>query len=61
MGLEQPAQNILNNVEKINLSQYIDKSKKDLSTIDGIQKGIVHIIAYMLATDSEVLSYLRQL
>lgn len=52
---------MLNNEEKVILTELIDKSKKELSTVEGIQKGIVHIIAQMLATDSDVLSYLRQL
>lgn len=61
LGLEEPARNILNNIEHVNLSKCVDRSKKDLSTVEAVQKGIVHIIAYILATDCDVLQYLREL
>lgn len=61
LGLEHPAQSILHNANNINLTDYVDISKKDLCTVSAVEKGIVHIIAYIIATDSDVLSFLRKL
>lgn len=61
LGLEEAAHKILQNTETVILSQYVDKSKKDLSTVEYVQKSVTHLIAYIMATDRDVLSYLRNL
>ncbi|KAJ8944044.1 hypothetical protein NQ318_016242 [Aromia moschata] len=60
LGLQEPAMYVLNNVE-VDLNSYILPEKKELSKIEDVEKGIIHIIAYTIATDTEMLSYLRQL
>lgn len=60
MGLEEPAMNILNNI-KVNLHDYINSNKKGLDKKEDVEKGVIHIIAYIIATDTEMLSYLREL
>lgn len=52
--------NILNNVE-VDLSIYVNFEKKGLDKKEDVEKGVVHIIAYIIATDTEMLSYLREL
>ncbi|KAJ8967501.1 hypothetical protein NQ314_002816 [Rhamnusium bicolor] len=60
LGLEEPAMNILNNI-KVDLNHYIIPGKKELSKKEDVEKGVIHIIAYVIATDTELLSYLREL
>lgn len=40
---------------------YVDSAKKGLKNADEVEKGILHIIASVIATDSEVLEFLRKL
>lgn len=62
LGLEEPALNLLNgNVVVANLSQYIQPDNKDLSDLQAVEKGISHIIASVISTDSDLLSLLRNL
>ncbi|KAJ8912925.1 hypothetical protein NQ315_017255 [Exocentrus adspersus] len=60
LGLEGPAMNLLNNLD-IELNNYINLEVKELSTIEDVEKGITHIIAHVIATDTEILSQLRKL
>lgn len=59
LGLKEPALNLLNNSQYKNFEEYLDH--KDLNTIQDVEKGIVHIIASIIATDMKLLTYLRKL
>ncbi|XP_044755245.1 S1 RNA-binding domain-containing protein 1 [Coccinella septempunctata] len=61
VGLEAPAHNILNNVCQEDLHYYIKPEKEGLKSIKEVQKGIIHIIASIIANDTEVLGYVRDL
>ncbi|RZC39162.1 S1 RNA-binding domain-containing protein 1, partial [Asbolus verrucosus] len=61
LGLEEPALSLLHNQSEINLSDYVQKDRKELSSVADVEKGIVHIIASIISTDTEILSHLRQL
>lgn len=60
VGLEEPALAILDN-KNINLFDYVTTENKELSTVDVIEKGIIHIFASIIATDTSILSDLREL
>lgn len=61
IGLEQPAIDLLLNSAIVNLNNYVNSSTEELNSVANIEKGICHIIAQKIATDSEVLSFLRDL
>ncbi|XP_063921739.1 S1 RNA-binding domain-containing protein 1 [Zophobas morio] len=61
LGLEEPALTILNNTGKVNLYDFILENKDELKDVSAVEKGIVHIIASVMATDTEILSALREL
>ncbi|KAJ8967306.1 hypothetical protein NQ317_013775 [Molorchus minor] len=61
LGLEEPAMAILNNTNNVNLADYIVADKKEIAKIEDVEKGVIHIMAYIFATDTDVLSHLRQL
>ncbi|KAF7288029.1 hypothetical protein GWI33_000083 [Rhynchophorus ferrugineus] len=61
LGLEVPALQVLNNTALVNVFNYINPEVKDLKTPDEVEKNIVHIIASEIATDSELLTFLRDL
>ncbi|KAK4875071.1 hypothetical protein RN001_011493 [Aquatica leii] len=60
LGLEKPALALLAGEETVNLTTYV-KNEKELNTLSDVEKGIMHIIASVIATDSDVLSLLRKL
>lgn len=45
----------------VNISAYVDLQNSELSSLDAVEKGIVHIIAASIATDTDVLTFLRKL
>ncbi|CAH1995315.1 unnamed protein product [Acanthoscelides obtectus] len=57
LGLEEPALKLLQNTGVVNLQRYVTKDHD----IKEIESGIVHIIAYNIAVDSEMLTYIREL
>lgn len=61
LGLQQPAEDILQNKLNIDMYSYIDKNNSDLDTYDKVEKGIIHIIAHMISTDIKVLTFFRKL
>ncbi|KAI4460983.1 30s ribosomal protein s1 [Holotrichia oblita] len=61
LGLQEPAQQILESNFKVNLHRYIDTNNAELDTYEKIEKGVVHIIAHMLSTDIKVLTFFRKL
>ncbi|KAF5296661.1 hypothetical protein FQR65_LT10201 [Abscondita terminalis] len=60
LGLEEPALMLLEGYAEVNLKNYI-KKQKELGTLADVEKGIMHIIAGIVATDSEVLSFIRKI
>ncbi|KAL1491059.1 hypothetical protein ABEB36_011712 [Hypothenemus hampei] len=60
-GLQQPALHLLNNTGTVNFEDYVNKKVKDLETSSKVQQGIVHILASEIATDTELLVFLRKL
>lgn len=61
MGLEEGSLALLNNTSDVNLYSFINKEIEGLQSIAEIEKGVVHIIAHYMATDTHVLTFLRQL
>lgn len=61
LGLEPPALTLLEGAESVNLERFINKSNRDLSSISEVERGVMHIIASIIATDCEVLALLRKL
>lgn len=61
LGLEQPSIDLLSNSSYVALGNYVDPSKEELNTITKVEKGIVHIMAQKMATDSDTLSFMREL
>ncbi|XP_018326633.1 S1 RNA-binding domain-containing protein 1 isoform X2 [Agrilus planipennis] len=61
LGLEEPALKLLENTEPVSLSKYINEEIKDLSTVEDVEKGVMHIIAHIMATDTEILDKLRKM
>lgn len=59
MGLEEPAHSILED-KNVNLFEYVTTDKKELSTIEDVEKGIVHIFASIIATDTDILTDMRE-
>lgn len=45
----------------LDLKQYINSSKKGIKTEEDVEKGIIHIIASVIATNTDVLNYLRKM
>lgn len=61
LGLEQPAIELLYNTSEIDLTFWVNCYKEELKTLTEVEKGIIHIIAHKIATDSEVLEFLRKI
>lgn len=61
MGLEKPALDLLNNSQWVNPEAYVDKKNKELETVNDVEKGFMHIIASVIATDTDALALLRKL
>lgn len=51
---------ILNNIP-VTLNSYVRQNKKGIQNENEVEKGIVHIIASVIATSADVLTYLRKL
>lgn len=45
----------------MNISSYINPEIPELASTEAVEKGIIHIIAATIATDTEVLTFLRKL
>lgn len=45
----------------LNLRKYVNSSKKGIQTEADVEKGIMHIIASVIATNTDVLNYLRKM
>ncbi|XP_028128698.2 uncharacterized protein YdcI [Diabrotica virgifera virgifera] len=61
LGLEQPATALFDNTCPVDLNQWVDASKEELKSLEDVQNGVIHIIAHKIATDSDMLSFLRDL
>lgn len=61
LGLEKPAMDLLQDNTKVVFDDYVDSSKKGLQNRDDVAKGIMHIIASVIATNSDVLTCLRKM
>lgn len=61
MGLEPPALDFLYNNKKVNLQNYVQPDIKELKNIAEVEKGVIHIIAGIIATDTELLQFIREL
>ncbi|CAG9826823.1 unnamed protein product [Diabrotica balteata] len=61
LGLEEPATALFNNTCAVDLSQWVDVSKEELKSLEDVQNGVIHIIAHKISTDSDMLSFLRDL
>lgn len=60
-GLEEPAMSLLNNTETVNLEQFVNNEIKEVASLFDVEKGIIHIIAHVMGTNTEVLNFLREL
>lgn len=60
-GLEKPAMDLLQNNATVVIDDYVNSSKKGLQNRDCVEKGIMHIIASVIATNSDVLTFLRKM
>lgn len=45
----------------VNLQSFVDESNKSLQNYAEVEKGVMHIIASVVASDTEVLSLTREL
>lgn len=61
MGLEKLAMDLMQTNVFLDLSKYVNGSKKGIQTEDDVEKGIIHIIASVIATNTDVLNYLRKM
>ncbi|KRT82135.1 hypothetical protein AMK59_4666, partial [Oryctes borbonicus] len=61
LGLQEPAQQILEKNVKVDLHKYVDLANKELNTYDKVEKGIIHIIAHVISTDIKILTFFRKL
>ncbi|XP_057650911.1 S1 RNA-binding domain-containing protein 1 isoform X1 [Diorhabda carinulata] len=61
LGLEQPALDLLYNTSDVDLTFWVNSYKEDLETLTKVEKGIIHIIAHKVATDADVLEFLREI
>lgn len=59
-GLEDPAMNILNDIEPVDLIEYVDEENIEIESVESVQKGIVSILAHKIATDTDLLNFLRE-
>lgn len=59
LGLEEPALALLHNTKRVNFADFLKND--ELVDIAAVETGIVHIIASVIATDTEILSSLRDL
>ncbi|XP_074038009.1 S1 RNA-binding domain-containing protein 1 isoform X2 [Leptinotarsa decemlineata] len=59
MGLEKPALNLLYNSERVDLNYFVNTTK-ELKTIEDVEKGVIHIIAHVISTNTDMLSFLRE-
>ncbi|KAF5303492.1 hypothetical protein FQA39_LY09955 [Lamprigera yunnana] len=60
LGLEEPAMTLLEGLKSVDLNYYV-KESEELATVAAVEKGITHIIATVIATDTEVLALLRKM
>ncbi|KAG5880075.1 hypothetical protein JTB14_034706 [Gonioctena quinquepunctata] len=60
LGLEKPALSLLHNTESVDLNYFVNPSKKEIGTIGDVEKGVIHIIAHIISTDTEMLAFLRE-
>lgn len=60
LGLEKPAMDLLQG-KPVVISKYINPSKKGLEKETDVEKGIIHIVASVIATNTDVLTYLRKM
>lgn len=61
VGLDNPAQNILRNSFEEDLSYYVKSNIEGLKSLKDVQKGVINIIASIIANDTEVLGHVRYL
>lgn len=52
---------LLNNTGPVNLNSFVDKNVKELSKLQDVEQGVIHIIASVISSDTDLLSYLRNL
>lgn len=45
----------------VKLSAYVNLQNSELATVEAVEKGIIHVIAASIATDTDVLTFLRKL
>lgn len=60
-GLGEPAQQLLSNTNIVNPSDYVNPDVDEIKSPEEVEKGIIHIMASEMATDMELLTFLREL
>ncbi|CAH0554650.1 unnamed protein product [Brassicogethes aeneus] len=61
LGLEEPALTLINNTKPVFLNQYVKPDVADLCKLEEVEKRVMHIIAFVISTDTDMLSFLRNL
>ncbi|XP_044269580.1 S1 RNA-binding domain-containing protein 1 isoform X2 [Tribolium madens] len=57
LGLEEPALALLNNTKRVKFEDFVNEGVD----FEGVRNGIIHIIASVISTDTEILASLREL
>lgn len=52
---------LIKNNGSIDLKSKINKEVEGLENIAAVEKGIIHILSHIIATDTEVLTFIRQM
>lgn len=61
MGLEAPALNLLENRFPVFPKDYVLQEVEGLKSVEDIERGLMHIISHVIATDADILGILRRL
>lgn len=51
---------LLANNKQVYLEKLVDSNVDGLKTIDEVQHGIIHVIAHVIASDTEILAFIRK-
>lgn len=61
LGLQEPAEQILYGAPEFDMNQLVIPEMDGVDTVDKVEDGIKHIIAYMISKNSDVLEEIRKL
>lgn len=61
LGLEDIAVALMDNRNIIDLNTKINADTEGLENLESVEKGVIHIIAHLIATNTEILTFIRNL